>query len=133
MKFKNLRRPARAKKAGISVLPKPKTKVDSLLKPTAVQPSTSDIDEYEQHIKYIQKCYASKKWSVTSMTLLLEQTAVLRRKWIQEECPIVKEVIEKFPCLTEPKLVGDIILFIGIMSFYLHFSTDPRLSMNSAS
>jgi hypothetical protein len=24
-------------------------------------------------------------------------------------------------------------LFIGIMSFYLHFSTDPRLSMNSAS
>ncbi len=106
MKFKNLRRPSTAGKAGITVPPRLKNKLDTLLKTASVQPSTSDVAEYEHHIKHLQKCYKSKKWSVTSMILLLEQTAVLRRKWIQDECPIVKEVIEKFPCLTEPKLVS---------------------------
>lgn len=109
-KFKNLRRPARARKAGITVPPPAKKKKDegSIEPSGSIGPSLSDLAEYDQHINHIQKCYSSQKWSVASMTQLLQETAVERRRWIREDCPSVKEVLLKFPCLTEPKLVSDI-------------------------
>ena len=39
------------------------------------------------------------------MATLLKHTTVLRRKWILETNPPVKKILEKFPCLIEPKLV----------------------------
>ena len=99
MKFKNLRRPGRAYKAGIVVPPSKKPKV------TAEQ-SASDLAEYEQHISQIKKSYSSHKWSVGNLATLLELTSILCRQWINEESPTVKEVLEKFPCLSEPKLVS---------------------------
>lgn len=97
MKFKNLRRPSRAEKVGIVVLPPETEKYKS---------SASDKAEYEKHIKQIKKCYSSQKWSVANMAILLEETAFLRRQWISERCPSVLEVLESFPCLREPKLVS---------------------------
>ena len=97
MKFKNLRRPGRAEKVGIEVLPPEKEKDMS---------SASDKAEYEKHIKQIKKCYSSQKWSVANMTILLEETASQRRQWISEKYPPVTEVLESFPCLREPKLVS---------------------------
>ena len=103
MKFKNLRRPARAEKAGIQLPPQKKAKMDS--SDSASTSSDADVVEYDQHVKYLQKCYISQKWSLASMATLLKQTATLRRKWIFESNPPIKEILEKFPCLKEPKLV----------------------------
>lgn len=78
MKFKNLRRPARAEKIGIVVQPPPlKSKKRSELPP--LQPSASDIAEYERHVEFLQSKYHGKKWSLSSMLTLLEQTAKQRQ------------------------------------------------------
>jgi len=111
MKFKNLRRPTRAHKAGIDVSPPvKKQKRDEAVKPAT--PSASDVAEYEQHIGHMKKAYSSKKWSLANMITLLELTAGLRRQWILEECPTVREVLDKFPCLAEPKLVSSQLVVI---------------------
>ena len=104
MKFKNLRRPARAEKIGIDV-PPPQKKL-KIQTQSVEAPSASDMAEYEQHIAYIQKNYKSNKWSLSSMVSLMEATAVYRQKWILEDNPIVKDVLHNFPCLKEPKVVG---------------------------
>ena len=40
------------------------------------------------------------------MIALLEATSTQRRLWINEESPPVSEILEKFPCFEEPKLVS---------------------------
>lgn len=102
MKFKNLRQPARAKKVDVSVPPlkRANTKVDL---------SPLSVPEYESHIKHLQKSYKSNKWSLSSMIALLEATSTQRRLWINKESPPVSEILEKFPCFEEPKLVGRIV------------------------
>ena len=105
MKFRNLRRPARAVKAGLEVPPPAKRKkCDVFVLPDT--PSCSDAVEYEQHVSYIQRSFASQKWSLSSLSQLLQETAKERRRWIVEDLPTVAEVLLKFPCLTEPKLVS---------------------------
>lgn len=106
MKFKNLRRPARAEKVGIVVqppLPKTKKRTDLL---RTVEPSASDKAEYERHIEFLQNKYKTKKWSLPSMLTLLQQTANQRRLWIKNENPTVKMVLDKFPCLADSKIVS---------------------------
>ena len=102
--MKNLRRPARAGRAGIDVTPP--TKKMKVSAEVPVSPSASEMAAYMQHIKYMQKSYSFDKWSISSVATLLEQTAVQRRRWIMDEYPKVKEVLDKFPCLKEPKLVS---------------------------
>ena len=106
-KFKNLRRPDRADKAGI-VIPPPAPKKVKVCDDVSEQ-SHSSTAEYERHIQYIQHSYSSKKWSFASMVTLMEQTADRRREWITTEGPSVKEVLEKFPCLADPRIVRIII------------------------
>ena len=50
----------------------------------------------------------------------MEETAALRRKWIIEECPPVKDVFDKFPCLKEPKMVVFNVLCLLITSYSIH-------------
>lgn len=77
MKFKNMRRPARADRANIiDVTPRKKIKI----KKAPILMSTSDTD-----IAYIKKCYKSNKWSVKSMVTLLDETAKQRRQWINAQ------------------------------------------------
>ena len=104
MKFQNLRRPGRFQKAGLLVPTPPakKQKNDTI---EASPPTASDLAEYEQHVTHLIKVYTSKKWYLAYMVSLLELTAKLRRQWIKEELPSVSEVIDKFPCLVEPKIV----------------------------
>ena len=108
-KFKNLRRPSRSEKAGITIdpdatVPDKKRKVEASIKeePTL---SLSDIEEYNEHCKHLQKVYYSHKWTEVGMATLLEETAAQRTKWILQESPTVAVILEKFPCLKEPKLV----------------------------
>ena len=55
MKFKNLRRPSRAQKAGI-VVP-PASKRAKLSEPSPAAPSTSSTAEYERHIAFLQQSF----------------------------------------------------------------------------
>ena len=103
MKFKNLRRPARAQKAGIAV-PPPAKRVKKDSEDIIVSPI--DQEGYERHLEHIKRSYNSKKWSVPNMAILLEETAIQRRSWITNENPPVKLVLEKFPCLADPKVVS---------------------------
>ena len=108
--FKNWRRPNRNKKLGSSTqdgddalhsyhLRQPVSKT------TLIEPSSSEKSAYEQHLKYLQKRYNTCEYSSTTITTIMEETAALRRKWIIEECPPIKEVSDKFPCLKKPKMV----------------------------
>jgi len=104
MKFKNLRRPARAKAAGIIIDP-----------PAAKKARTDNEDNvavdrvgYERHVEYLQNSYASKKWSVVNMMTLLEQTAHQRREWIFNESPSISEILKKFPCFADPRIVSKV-------------------------
>ena len=99
MKFMNIRRPARASKVDIPVPPLKRAKTETNLSP-------SSVAEYESHIKHLQKSYKSNKWSLSSMIALLEATSTQRRLWINKENPPVSEILEKFPCFEEPKLVS---------------------------
>ena len=40
------------------------------------------------------------------MATLLEETVAQRTKWILQESPTVAVILDKFPCLKEPKLVS---------------------------
>ena len=104
IKFKNLRRPGRSQKAGLLVPPLPAKKQKNIYI-EASPPTASDLAEYEQRVTHLIKVYTSKKLSLAYMVSLLELTAKLRRQWIKEELPSVYEVIDKFPCLVEPKIV----------------------------
>ena len=104
-KFKNLRRPDRASKAGIAVPPAPKKAriVISLESPKG--PSSSSMAEYERHIQFLQESYSSNKWSLSSMLTLVKETADKCREWIQTTGPSVKQVLETFPCFADPRIV----------------------------
>ena len=100
MKFKNLRRPSRAEKAGIGLKPPTKKiRVEDEDQPsTSTEASSSDKAEYDKHVKFLHKTYSSQKWSMVSITSLLCETAVLRRKWIMEDGPPVQDVLDMYPC-----------------------------------
>lgn len=103
-KFKNIRRPSRAERAGIEV-PEKKRKLEVPPQNTE-QPTASDLAEYEEHCQHLNKVYESHKWTVAGMTTLMEVTAKQRSMWIKEESPTVTSILQKFPCLQEPTLVS---------------------------
>ena len=39
----------------------------------------------------------------------------MRRKWIKEEKPSVKDIIDKFPCLKDPKFVSHCIVIYFVI------------------
>ena len=94
-KFKNLRRPVRAEKAGIAV-PPPMKRAKKI---------TFTDSEYKRHVQYLKLTYNSKKWTLSGIKVVLEQTSQQRRTWIKNEDPSVKEVLVMFPCLADPKCV----------------------------
>ena len=75
------------------------------LKRNHVEPSVSDTAEYQRHIEFLQTKYNSKKWSLSSMLTLLQQTGMQPIYWIRNENPTVKMVLDKFPCLADSKVV----------------------------
>ena len=111
-KFKNLRRPSRSEKAGIpfdldSTVPEKKQKVEASIKEEPTLSLTfSDIAEYNEHCKHLQKVYSSHKWTEVGIATLLEETAAQHTKWILQESLTVAVILDKFPCLKEPKLVS---------------------------
>ena len=115
MKFKNIRWPSRATKAGIVV--EPPTKKVKLTEETDENEDNNREEGYEKNLQYLKKLWKSKKWSLPVILELVEQTATGRRKWIVEDCPPVSEFFECFPCFADPRIVSLVCLCLD--KFYL--------------
>ena len=73
--------------------------------------ASSDYDTYEAHLARLQSTYSSGKYTVSSIKILMEETATIRRNWIREDKPPVVDIIQKFPCLKDPKFVSHLSYF----------------------
>ena len=60
-----------------------------------------DEEEYEEAIKQMQEEYRNKSAKGKQGTIkhLMGKTRLLRLKWIQDERPLVSEILKKFPFL----------------------------------
>ena len=74
--------------------------------PSPDDPTPSDIAEYEENRKYLQKVYKSQKWSEVGIATLPEETADQRNKWIRKQSPTVAVIFHRFLCLKEANLVS---------------------------
>ena len=104
-KFKNMRRPDRAWKMCVNKKLKTDDASDSASAATLCT-TVSNIEQYERYVQQLQKLYCSGKWSTPRLTSLLHESSKLWRDWIRQERPPVKDVLVKFPCLQEPRLVS---------------------------
>ena len=116
MKFKNVRRPPRAAKAGILVEPQAKRfksgRVDDDDGGGGNTSGMDKHDEYDKNVQYLKKLWNSKKWFLAVVMELVEQTATSRRKWILEGCPLISEVLVSFPCFADPRIVSNLLFII---------------------
>ena len=102
-----MRRPARAEKSG-KVPATKKLKLDSTSSLNVL--SASDKAELDLIIETMQKNYSSNKWTAAGAMHMLQQTERYRRQWIKEESPNVKDILAKYPCLNEAKIVNKSLL-----------------------
>ena len=56
------------------------------------------------------------------MLSLMEQTAHLRREWVRKEGPSIKQLIEKFPCLADPRIVRFYVFAHLFISGFLYYT-----------
>lgn len=70
--------------------------------------------DYDKHVSFIQEKFQSKKWFVAGITSLMDETAIVRRQWIQKEGPSVKDMFQRFPCLTDSQIVSGFVLFSAL-------------------
>ena len=66
-----------------------------------------DNDQYEQDVSDLQGEWGkgSKSRSQAVLKTLMDRTRLLRRKWIDEDRPMVATILEKFPCLAHSRQV----------------------------
>ena len=79
-----------------------KAKVDSA--ETEEFSSSSNLKVYSHHNDKLLSDYTSGKWSVSSLSFLMEETFSERRKDLKANLPVT-EALEKFLWLKEPSLV----------------------------
>lgn len=66
-----------------------------------------DNDQYEQDVSNLQGEWSkgSKSRSQAVLKTLMDKTRWLRRKWIEEDRPMVATILDKFPCLAHSRQV----------------------------
>ena len=65
--------------------------------PCLMLETPSSLSQYDRHVSFLQRCFRSRKWTVASITTLMNQAAEIRRDWICKDGPSVKYILEKFP------------------------------------
>lgn len=84
-----------------------KTKQDDSLSTVIIghmTPLPSDVEQYDRHVKQLQKHYHSRKWAIMQLSSLLDKTASLRQKWIVGEHLTVQEISMCFHVYKSPNL-----------------------------
>ena len=66
-----------------------------------------DDDQYAQDVSELQGEWGkgSKSRSQAVLKTLMDKTRALRRKWIEEDRPMVAAIMERFPCLAHSRQV----------------------------
>ena len=90
-------------------------------------------DEYEEAVEELQEEHklqqqGRKGKGHGNIKRLLEITKIRRYQWIQNEQPLISEVLEKFPHLSTNKWVLIIILYykINIAGYFGYFLLDSK-------
>lgn len=78
---------------------------------TSVNFSHDEMDEYDAHVKQLQKKWIIETKLKSKELSLMENTFQIRKKWILDNEPSVSEILEKFPALKKPK--SFFFLFLG--------------------
>ena len=112
-RFYNIRRQPKLQKLGLEVKtskpPKRCKTINNLHHATALLsqslPNTQDMGKYKRNIQAMKKMKPSETSSKTAQ-FLMKETIQLRQKWIQENLPIVKDIITEFPLLKSYTNVG---------------------------
>ena len=63
-----------------------------------------DEDKYEEAVQDLKSEWKKGRKS-RSQKQLMSKTGPMRRKWITDVRPLVSEVLLKFPCLTQSRVV----------------------------
>ena len=93
-----MNRADRAEKAGIPL------KKAKMIEPCNTDDDDATSEDYDRHMTKLNTDYKSGKWTVSSLSCLMEETYMERRKFLKANLPI-PEALEKFPWLCEPQLV----------------------------
>lgn len=117
-KFKNLHRSDRAEKAGIKLQPIKRAKVDEV---DEMFPTSTDLEVYDRHNTKMHTDYLSGKWSVSSISSLMEETFYERKKYLKGNP--VAQAMDQFPWLKEPALI--------MKEFSLYTGKDPAAFQSS--
>ena len=93
--------------------------------------SLLDEQTYELHIGQINKQLAKTTRNKAALKSLMIETAANRRKWIVEDYPSIKEVLNKFPLLQEFDMVSYCCSIYNI-SYSINFLLQLLLDFSSA-
>ena len=88
------------------------------------QDTIDDEDTYEEAVRDLKSEWKKgrKSRSQARMKQLMSKTGPMRRKWITEVRPLVSDVLLKFPCLTQSRVVRTEIHKIMVMSVIINSS-----------
>ena len=67
-----------------------------------------DEDEYEEAVSKIQEEWKKgpKTRSRSVLKSLMDRTRSVRRKWIEQDRPMMSDILERFPCLSNSRQVS---------------------------
>jgi len=96
------------------------------------EPLDSEDEDYKFNVKHLTRAWCSKKWSIAVMLEIVGDTADRRRKWIVNELPLVSDVLKKFPCFADSRVVSftinfyeSIQLLFSMHAYFLHTAKAP--------
>lgn len=68
----------------------------------------ADSDSYESEVADLQIELDKERPKKKTIKRLMKSTFLGRRHWITKDQPVVREVLEVFPCLSQSKYVSEI-------------------------
>ena len=71
----------------------------------SVEFQEDDDVAFERKVSLMQQEVSKQKPQAASVTSLMQHTFTKRRQWILDEMQSVKEICEKYPCLSKPVFV----------------------------
>ena len=120
-----MRRVPRSARTGLEFTPPNLSKKKTGLNHNWSQnPSGRTLDEvtYKRHKTALARDHELKKASTESTLIMMRETAVNRRQWIQTDRPTVKIVVKEFPYLKDSTVVSSLIC--DLVMYAIHMQND---------
>ena len=102
--FKNFQKGCSKKKTEEASDPEPQPKRVKLH--TGDEEEYIDDDEYQEALEKLKELGKQRKGrDHKELKRLMESTKLRHHSWIRKDCPLIQEVIDKFPCLSSSRWV----------------------------